>query len=327
MSSLRDPKDGVAESQNKPPEYSPRELRKIILRQGQIAEGLMKPDARYGAFVVARVFLPFFAAFAFAPSLFDRFGPSAILFVYFIVGIYGYKMSFVMHDASHDSLFASRALNRFFGRMAGLLVGVPFDTYKATHMSHHRANGRRDDIDLGEYIGFERMSRWERFWHLASPLIGGRLINFLRNHISAKDRAGTGSQRRDYRFLANVALLQAALAIVATDFGRLPLLALTYPAAAMTVSLFLGRLRTVAEHAGSAGYDDFARSHAPRFFDRAVLYDANFNYHYEHHVLPQVPSCHLSTLRREYCGTKDKVHFRPHGMLTTLATLVRDGRA
>ena len=62
-----------------------------------------------------------------------------------------------------------------------------------------------------------------------------------------------------------------------------------------TIPLFLGRLRTSAEHGirNIVKYQNnsITKSHYPSFLDKLFLYDANFNYHLEHHLFPDIPSC------------------------------------
>ena len=92
------------------------------------------------------------------------------------------------------------------------------------------------------------------------------------------------------------------------------------------MSLFLGRLRTVAEHIQADGDDlpDFARSHRPSLPDRTFLYVANFNYHLEHHVYPNIPSCHLWKLHERLRDTVHTPKTLGTSMFSTLFARLRE---
>jgi fatty acid desaturase len=67
-----------------------------------------------------------------------------------------------------------------------------------------------------------------------------------------------------------------------------------------TVSLFLARIRALAEHQQLGQEEtDFSRSHRFNLFEWFVLYDANFNFHAEHHLYPNTQSRKLKSLAME----------------------------
>ncbi len=50
----------------------------------------------------------------------------------------------LLHECGHLSYFKSKAANRFFGNIFGLLTGIPFFTWQRMHSLHHRWTGWRD---------------------------------------------------------------------------------------------------------------------------------------------------------------------------------------
>ena len=92
-----------------------------------------------------------------------------------------------------------------------------------------------------------------------------------------------------------------------------------------TVSLFLGRLRTTAEHGRSFKSEDkekeFTKTHYPTFVDRLFLYDANFNYHLEHHLFPQMPSFYYSKVFKKIKNENHDYKSLGNGMLATIFNL------
>jgi fatty acid desaturase len=86
-----------------------------------------------------------------------------------------------------------------------------------------------------------------------------------------------------------------------------------------TVSLFLARLRALAEHqqVGSS-YTDFSRSHPKNWFDTLLLQDANFCYHLEHHLYPSVQSGYLPELLNELTAELHTADSMGKSMVKTL---------
>lgn len=50
----------------------------------------------------------------------------------------------LLHECGHLNFFKSKAGNRFFGNIFGLLTGIPFFTWQRMHSLHHRWTGWRD---------------------------------------------------------------------------------------------------------------------------------------------------------------------------------------
>jgi len=285
-------------------------LRKKILRHGLPQEWFAKSDA-YGWGITLRILVPFFTAFILAPMLVTSISPWITVLLVLVMGIYGYKISFIMHDCSHNSLFRSKALNKWMGRFTGWLVGVNYDVFQQTHMLHHRHNGGPLDPQHGETEGFSGARRTILYRHIFLPLLGTRVSEVLLGYGGGyieHDRAEptaiaevdllASSTRRMWLF--GTAGVQIILLALVTGFGQQLWLLLIYPVAAATLSLFLARFRTFAEHIKpdnvDVDVDDFARSHRPSWFDSLVLYDAHFNYHLEHHLFPHMPSYQLEKL-------------------------------
>ena len=88
------------------------------------------------------------------------------------------------------------------------------------------------------------------------------------------------------------------MAWLSTGFGDRPTFVLVSPLAGATFGAFFSRVRTFCEHATTQPQtgECFVRSHVPNLFDRAFFYALNMNYHAEHHLYPQVPSCNLPTI-------------------------------
>src|SRR5262245_27985077 len=50
----------------------------------------------------------------------------------------------LLHEAGHNSLFRTRVLNRYAGRVAAYFALIPFGCWKLVHGMHHRWTGWQD---------------------------------------------------------------------------------------------------------------------------------------------------------------------------------------
>lgn len=276
----------------------------------------LRPSDRYGAWAVIRNVVPLFALLALAPIFATR-SLAVAWAVAPIVGLFLYRITIVMHDCIHRTLFCSRRVNDRVGRMLGAVTGIDVQRFRAQHWKHHRSYGRAEDPQGFHYLGVWRLSRAQFAWHLLKPLFGANL-----RYVLAESMLHPGNLRRtvwrgDPLLFA---AMQLAIALVVTGGGRYLSLALLPFVSAATFGLFFSQLRGLAEHglSGSAHSAGFVRSHAARTLERMFLYDLHFNYHSAHHRWPQVPSCHLPWIHERYL-TPD-IPLEP-SMLRTVTTI------
>lgn len=313
-------------------------VRAKIAKQGLPKDWSVASDA-YGLWISARILVPFLAAFVATPYL-VAITPWFAIPIVLLMGIYGYKISFIMHDCSHNALFVREAVNLWVGRVCGWMVGANYDAFRQTHLLHHRYNGKGLDPQHGEVNGFGGASRGRLLHHLLTPLLGVRAPEYLLGYgggflepddteKAIMDRVNDVSRRTRTMWLAGTAVTQLVLAAVVTSFGAVLLAVLLYPLAAVTVSLFLARMRTFAEHARPEGVEtpDFTRSHQPNWIDSVLLYDAHFNYHLEHHLFPQLPSNRLKALYRRFGEQYHSDMTLGSSMFATVAQRVIDARS
>lgn len=249
-----------------------------------------RPDEAYGWRHVGAVFGSIIGLIAAAPWLWLYVSPLTVLIVLPLLGAGIYKLTIVMHDCSHFSLFADKELNRKVGSICGLLLGSDFETFRKAHWKHHKEYGNAADPQGRDYLGLRQASRLQVLWHLFRPLLGYNLFK-----LGAFQSAEAVAQPRDYQRLAYTGGIQLFLAALATGFGQVWWLLPLYPAAAASFALFYSQMRGFCEHVAPPGQqgEDYVRSHKTNLFDRLFFYNLNFNYHVEHHYYPQLPSCHL----------------------------------
>lgn len=313
---------------------SSAEIRELLRTSGRLPEEWFRRDNRYGLAVTARVVLPFLVLLATLPIVSAELGIVGVAVSGFLIGTLAYQISIVTHDCCHASLFEKPYWNQVIGHAGGCVTGSNFPTFKHTHNLHHRYNLSEKDPQFHETAGLDGASRRQLVWHLTKALFGFRVLEyagdylgFSRDDETSADAGADGPvPKPPLSWLLWVIVTQVGIATLATGFGSEPALALVYPVAAVTVSLFLGRLRTVAEHIQADGDDlpDFARSHRPSLPDRTFLYVANFNYHLEHHVYPNIPSCHLWKLHERLRDTVHTPKTLGTSMFSTLFARLRE---
>lgn len=261
--------------------------------------------------------LPLLALYWLAPILADGNAYAPWLLAP-AIGLLVYRVTVVMHDCTHYTLFASRRLNTAIGSLLGAVSGVDFRSFSEQHWRHHRSYGETDDPQGFHYVKLKHMSRSQFRWHLFKPLLGLNLrYTFAESVLAPRNLARLAKTGE----LAIVVLVQLGFIILVTGFGRHPILAALPLLATATFGLFFSQLRGIAEHGVvNEGVEPrHVRSHAPNPLDRIFLHDVNFNYHKEHHEHPQVPSCHLPALHRE-----SNVPYASESMFRTLRTLLAE---
>jgi fatty acid desaturase len=258
----------------------------------------LQPSNRYATYAVIRNVLPLFALLSLAPILAAR-SIAAAWSLAPLVGLFLYRITIVMHDCVHRTLFRSRRVNDWIGLLLGAVTGIDVRRFKAQHWKHHRMYGRTEDPQGFHYVGVQRLSRVQFAWHLLKPLFGANLRYVLRESMLHPGNLWRALRRGDAAVFLSV---QFVIFVVVTGGGRYLHLTLLPFVSAATVGLFLSQLRGLAEHGSRSAVDQagIVRSHSTRKLERLVLYDLHFNYHSAHHRWPQCPSRHLPLVHERY---------------------------
>jgi fatty acid desaturase len=254
----------------------------------------------YGAASLLKNLLPTLAIYATVPMVADRSVIAAVC-VAPLLGLFLYRLTIVMHDCGHGTLFTRRKINEAVGTLLGAITGISFRRFRARHWEHHRNFGSPADPQGFHYRGLARMTNGELVRHVLAPLIGLNLVYvFAESYLHPANirRASSGE-------LAALAIVQLSLTVLITGFGRYPLATLLPAASATTFGLFFSQLRGIAEHGVSDATDPcgFVRSHKSDWLGLILLYDLHFNLHEEHHRHPQVPSRVLAARAREHLNS------------------------
>ena len=278
-------------------------------------EGSSGPSLSYALAAVTRNVAFYIVALA-SISVISEINPWWSIVVAPFLGLAMYRLTIVMHDCVHGTLFAWPAANRWCGVAVGAMSGIEFHAFSRLHWMHHRRTGERDDPQGADYLLLPR-SRGGVAWHLLRPLVGYNLFKIWQ---VARELPGRRGRARNLTGLMPVIGVQGCAAFAASSalgywwLAPLPVLS------AATFGLFFSQLRGFAEHVAMPGErpEGCVRSHRSVTVDRILLHDLNFNYHREHHLQPGVPSCRLPELHRRLVAARPAEFALAPSMLGTI---------
>jgi fatty acid desaturase len=248
----------------------------------------------------------------------------------FIIGIVGYRLTFVIHDCSNSTLFRTKALNTFFGWLASAILFTSFPTFRRLHASHHRYY--REDLDpQGEDYNGLLPGRDNVVLHLFKPLFFLNTIQKLSNVIAVSHCGMTPAEKTattaeiakaageaSTRPYVCILIAQIFIALIATGGGAFLWGYLLYIVPLVSIGLFVSRIRSYMEHGDlkpSDGKYRIARTHYSNIIERNIFAGIFFNFHHEHHLWPGVPSRHLTSVYENFTkGKHPDQDFQPSYM-------------
>ena len=195
-----------------------------------------------------------------------------------------------LHECIHRTAFKSRAINRAVGFVAGLLLLLPPEYFRAFHFAHHRfTQDPAQDPELATpKPGSFRQWLWHvsglPYWIAGARGIATRALGRLPEPFYANER-----QRRAVIAEARIALaVYAAVAVLSLAAGSSAALVM-WVVPALLGQPFL-RLYLLAEHALCPLSGDMLENTRTTYTNGLVRFLAwNMPYHAEHHAFPAVP--------------------------------------
>jgi len=215
---------------------------------------------------------------------------------FFIIGSRQLGLSILTHEAAHNTLFDSRALNRHVGQW---LLAIPWGgdrhSYQGYHFKHHANTQMDDDPDLHLSAKFPttRASLARKFARDITGLTGLKLRYFqIMSAVTGKAPLGAPDRTSTIAFIVvnAVAFTLFALAGQAWLYIVLWLLPL------LTWFQLVLRIRNIAEHGMTTRDGNVlttARTTDANWLARVFLAPYWVNYHVEHHAYMYVPCYRL----------------------------------
>jgi fatty acid desaturase len=214
-------------------------------------------------------------------------------------------MQLWVHEGAHYSLFKDKKLNDLWTDIfLASPIGLSVNTYRQYHLTHHNSQSSPDDLDR---FAFNVDARG--FKPLLSVILRGLLCIdsyhiITKKYLAPTPAQGTGGKRRS---LLLTALWNGALLAGCVLSGRWYLYFLLWAYPILGPAVTINSLRSIAEHQ-PADFDGpvpehdpidvVTRTTIPGPLEKWLVYQCNFNYHFEHHLFPGVPSRNLPKLHR-----------------------------
>lgn len=79
-------------------------------------------------------------------------------------GVWLVRVFLIQHDCGHQSFFASRQVNDWVGRFAGIFTLTPYDVWRKTHSIHHAHAGNLDRRGIGDVMTLTIEEYRSRSW-------------------------------------------------------------------------------------------------------------------------------------------------------------------
>jgi omega-6 fatty acid desaturase (delta-12 desaturase) len=242
----------------------------------------------------------------------------------------------MLHECGHGALFASRALNRGFGFLYGVICGMPQYVWSKHHDFHHCNNGNWDKyrgplstLSTDEYdaLSEAQRRRYRRVRHIAfAPLAGfvylifnprvnwligsaALLVHVLRGRGVATFQTRRWKTWREYRHQTanNLVLISAWVALAALvgagNFFALYLTTLSL-SGGIGIILFTVQHNFAESYAAPTATWDYDKSALagtsflvlPRWLNWVT---ANIGYHHVHHLSAAIPNHRLVACHEE----------------------------
>lgn len=224
-----------------------------------------------------------------------------------LMGVMQYWLLVAVHEAVHFGLLPWPRVNDFLGKICGALITFNFMATRRSHLIHHQGVGAADDPDYYLYrkpnimdISNGSLAHWIL---IASPRES--FVRILNRTVSNDNSAFKVSKPDSVEFIAIFAFIQLFVLTLFVVFGNWwgCLIYWCFPLAFLPS--ILNCTRSICEHGGLAEKrmegvheNELSRTNAVgrgmlfwvlNRFERFLLAPFNFNYHFEHHLFPQIP--------------------------------------
>ena len=228
------------------------------------------------------------------------------------------RLFLVQHDCGHDAFFKNRRVNKWVGRVMGVLTLTPYAVWQKAHAIHHASTGNLDkrgigDIDTLTVEEYKALSTFKRIAYriyrhpLILFVIGPAYMFLLDNRIPTK------LLRKEGRYWmsamgTNLAVLILA-GVVIYFVGLVPFLMVQLPitifAASLGVWMFYVQHQfeeTVWEESGDWNVHEAALN-GSSYYDLPkwlAWMTGNIGIHHVHHLYSKIAFYRLPQVLRDY---------------------------
>ncbi len=214
-----------------------------------------------------------------------------------LLPIQGVLLAFLFtleHECTHRTPFRSDALSDGVGRVAGLILILPFAWFRSFHLAHHRfTNLPGQDPELASPKP-ETPAAW--LWHVSGLPYWTAALRLLLRLCLGHERAPWLPERALPRMVREARIMAMLYAAAVLSLLVSPLLLWLW-VMPMLIGQPVLRLYLLAEHGDCPFAASMFENTRTTFTNRIVRFLAwNMPYHTEHHVFPAVPFHRLPRL-------------------------------
>jgi fatty acid desaturase len=204
-----------------------------------------------------------------------------------VQGILIASLFMLEHEATHRTPFRTVWLNDGAGRLAGFLLVLPFEWFRAFHMAHHRwTNLPGQDPELAGPKP-ETLRAW--VWHVSGLPYWAAQVRLMARLAGGRATEGFVAEGAKARVVAEARAMVAGYALVALTLVWTDLVLWVWVVPVLVGQPFL-RVYLLAEHGDCPEVANMFQNTRTTFTTRTVGWLAwNMPYHVEHHVWPTVP--------------------------------------
>jgi fatty acid desaturase len=291
------------------------EYRALFLRTGVTSEDIEFLTTPRPAVLCWNIFVTF-ALITAAPWLI--LGSLTWLGVILAVGVnlhcFG-RFAQLIHAGSHGGLHSKPKFNLQFSNILSGFLGYNSQGHRAAHLQHHIFLNMEKDADRiwaePEWSARKLMGKWVRDLFFISA--AQRFLQYLMpadiraGDHPARSSVGANDQNKSVVHILRVLLLPAAIQVVLVAYYELVAGAefyfLIYALPIMTLYPATIRLRSYVEHCFDSASESssrniwFSRSTKPSLLEHLFVAPLYIGYHFEHHLLPNVPYYNLPRVR------------------------------
>jgi fatty acid desaturase len=242
------------------------------------------------------------------------------------------EMLIWVHEGAHRTLFRNRTLNDLWVSFwFASPLGVNFETYRRSHMTHHSLLASAGDGDRWTYELYIRGPAFKRV--LLKAVFGyyGVTRAFKKYATGQYDRLDPdNTYPPTIHYMLFMLFWNGAFIVASVLAGRWWVYPVLWLIPLFSIAILITILRTIAEHQpmdyqGRDPISPVIRTTLCSWLERRFMFPLNFNYHVEHHLFPQVPFFNLPLLHREL-ATRGLFETFPHVIQRSALGRVNDIR-
>lgn len=233
------------------------------------------------------------------------------------------RLFIIQHDCGHGSLFTSRKVNDWLGRVLGIFTFTPFDYWRLQHAGHHATSGNLDkrgvgDIDtltVNEYLSRGKFGRlMYRLYRNPILLFGiGPSYMFIVRHRLPIGSMKSGLTPWISTLATNVGIIAVSAAIIyATSWQMFLLIQIPIVVLGATIGMWLFYVQHQFDETQWDRNPDWKREssalHGSSFYDlpKPLMWiSGNIGIHHVHHLSSRIPFHKLPQVIKDYPELKE----------------------